>query len=145
MDEKLPELTFIEKEAMKEYLKLKQRNAPLMLIGPKKMGDALDLSRPRAYAILSKLEEKKILQKIERKGFILTDLGKYVLNELTHRTKILEIFFFNELGMDLESATDEASNLVLDASFNLISILCDRLGKPRTCPHNIEIPHQVKK
>lgn len=148
-------LTSIEKETLKVFLQLKQSNAPLMLVGAEELSQILtenihDISRPRAYAILSKLEEKGFLQKIKRKGFTLTDKGLQVLKELQHRIKILETYFYKELNMPLESdepftsASKEASRLVLHVSFEFIEILCEQLENPRTCPHDIEIPHHSK-
>jgi DtxR family transcriptional regulator, Mn-dependent transcriptional regulator len=134
----------MEKEALREFLQLKQDNAPMMFMGAQQLARQLDVTRPRAYMILSQLEDKKLVQKIDRKGFLLTEKGNKVMNELLHRTKILETYFYNELGLPLEAAAKEATQIVLYVSFQFIEILCDKLGKPASCPHNIEIPHHKK-
>ena len=148
-------MTRIEKEAMHEFLKLRQEKAPLLILGAEELSLSLtkyihEISRPRAYAILSKLEEKGLLLKIKRKGFIPTEEGFSVLDEFEHRLKILELFFYQIIGLPLESnnhmtsASKEASRLVLHVSFELIEILCERLANPKTCPHGLVIPHHNK-
>ncbi|MHA2502788.1 MAG: metal-dependent transcriptional regulator [Candidatus Kariarchaeaceae archaeon] len=143
------DLTTVEKEVMREFIRLQISKAPVVLLGAEEVSQLLssrghEISRPRAYAILSRLEEKGILQKIKRKGFVPTEYGARVLRELLHRTKILEVYLNQELGMPLELASQEATELVLHVSFILVEILCKKLGKPVSCPHDTEIPHHDK-
>lgn len=133
-------LTFIEKETMNEYLRQKQQKVDQIRLGAQSLANKLNVTRPRAYAILSKLEEKRILENKERK-FILTSYGLQLLNEFEHRLKILETFFHDEMGMELSDAFEEASQLVIHVSYNFIDILCGKMGKPVACPHNYKIPH----
>ena len=135
-------LTQIEKKTLLLFFDLKRSKASVILIGAQKLSNSLELSRPRAYAILSKLVEKEILEKIDRKGFTLTKYGHRVVNELIHRMKILETYLYQELEMKpLERAEKEALQMVLCTSYELIEILCKKLDKPEKCPHDIKIPH----
>ncbi len=140
------DLTPVEKEIMLIFHNQKN-NKELIFLGATQLAklytraDVGPITRQRAHAILSKLMEKGILSKLERKGFTLTDHGKKVLKELEHRFKILETYCFDELKMDLKTAEKEAFNLLLYVSYNFVERLCDKMGKPVACPHNFEIPH----
>ena len=138
----LTQLTAVEKDVIRQYITKIRAHDENPLIGPKEMGQLMSFSRPRAYAILSKLEEEEILEKIERKGFVLTVFGRQIVNELIHRTKVLETFFHEELDIDLDTAEQDAQNIVLHVSVTLIQRICSRLGKPTYCPHNFLIPHE---
>ena len=61
-------------------------------------------SKPRAYVILQELEQENILEHIPRKGFQLTTEGRRIINELLHRTKLLETYFYQELGLNLDNS-----------------------------------------
>ncbi|MCY3410612.1 MAG: metal-dependent transcriptional regulator [Candidatus Heimdallarchaeota archaeon] len=134
------ELTFNEKETMRYFLQLEYEKKN-KIIKATELTDIIDFSRPRAYAVLSKLEEKKIVDKVGRKGFQLTEFGNEVLMEFEHRFKILETYFHDELNMELEMAMHEASALVLHVSYDFIKILCNKMDRPKFCPHNLEIHH----
>ncbi len=135
------DLTLIEKQALIIFLGMYEKKAPVILLGANELGSALKLSRPRAYAIMKQLESKEILTKYGRKGFIPTELGEKVIKSLSFRHKILEHFFYTELGMKLEQAHVESFNLVLHVSDTLIECIAKKINYPETCPHNIEIPY----
>ena len=137
----LKEMTTVEKDVIRQYIIKIREGDTDPLIGPTEMGKLMDFSKPRAYAIMDKLEEMRILDKIDRKGFFLTPFGKQIVNELIHRTKVLETYFHRELGVDLEIAENDAQNVVLHISVELVDKICHIMGQPTTCPHNYIIPH----
>lgn len=135
------DLTWVEKEVIREFISKSRENTPLALIGPAELAKRMEFSRPRAHAILTKLEEKKFLEKMDRKGFYLTNKGAHLINELQHRSMVMETYFVEKLGMSIKSAENESQNIVLHVSQDYIDILCNLMGKPSTCPHNYPIPH----
>jgi len=152
----LTELTPIQKEVISQYIKKIRDGNKIPLLGPKEISelvmnerkikytlqnDIQSFSKPRAYVILQELEKENILKHISRKGFELTDEGRRITNELIHRTELLETYFYQELGLPLDTAEKDAQNTVLEVSIELISSICDILGQPKYCPHGYTIPH----
>jgi len=111
---------------------------------PQKSANILGLTRPRAYVILTKLEQKGILERRKKLGFFLTKMGNQVIDVLNHRKQILEIFLHHDLDFDLESASEESLKLLLAISDKIIDRLCKKMGKPKECPHNLIIPHELE-
>lgn len=134
-------LTMIEKETLKIFLDATLHGEKIIILSAQEISKKLELSRPRAYAILKNLVEKGILKKLQRKGFILTSKGENVIHILNHREKILETYFYQELNLSLDKAGDEASNLSLYTSSLLINTLCEQIGMPKACPHGMAIDH----
>ena len=152
----LTDLTPIQKEVILQYIQKIRDGNGIPLLGPKEISELVmngrrskyqsqnelqSFSKPRAYVILQELERENILEHIPRKGFQLTNEGRRIINELIHRTKLLETYFYQELGLNLETAEKDAQNTVLEVSIELISSICDILGQPKYCPHDYTIPH----
>ena len=133
----------VEKETLKEFLDAKLKGDKIIMLGAQEISLKLNFSRPRAHAVLKNLESKKILEKFKRKGFILTTKGENLIHELRHREKILETYFYKELGFPLDKAVDESAALSIYSSSFLINTLCEKLGMPDECPHGISIKHDL--
>ena len=136
-------LTIVEKELLKQFINATLNGDKFIILGAQEISKILNLSRPRIYAILKNLESKKILEKFKRKGFILTNKGENLIHELIHREKILETYFFQELGFSIENSVDEASTISMYISSFLINSLCERLHMPKVCPHGFKISHDL--
>lgn len=136
-------LTMVEKETLKIFLNATLHGDKMIILSAQEISEQINLSRPRAYAILTNLVSKDILEKFKRKGFILTQKGEELIHELNHREKVLETYMYQVLKLPLDKATDEASNLSLYASSFLINTLCDRINMPKVCPHGIPIDHNI--
>ncbi len=134
-------LTYMETLALLEFLKLKEAEDPLQLLTPQNLSQQVNVSVPRAYALLKQLESKNLVKKYPRKGFLLTEEGKRVLQVLVHRHRVLETYFVKILQMTLIEACEEATRLALHSSETLIARLCDAVGQPGECPHGKSIPH----
>lgn len=134
------DLTTSEKDVMRIYITQRAKHE-FPIVGAQQAADVLKLSRARTYAILLQLQKKRFVQKLARKGFILTKEGEKEVDNLIHRLKIIEIYLYQELHMPLETANAEASNLCLHISEELNQLLCKVLDKPNKCPHDITIPH----
>jgi len=51
------------------------------------------------------------LKKYKRKGFILTNRREKLIDDLSHREKVLESFFHEDFNLSLEIAVEEAAIL----------------------------------
>ena len=116
-------LTSAEKKVVIELVKLKSLEPSIFIIGAQKLSFLLKVSRSRSYNILLRLTEKGILEKFERKGFILTNGGNFMINDLCYRKKVLETFFTNILSLSSKKANNEASDLCLFVNSKIISAI----------------------
>ena len=121
------ELTENEKKVLRQFMYLRYEEE-LMLMGAQEAADKTGLHRQSAHLVLKSLEDKELLRNLKRKGFMITEYGSKIINELIHRTKILEVFFHRELEMDLEKASGEANEISMFVSSELVDILCERMG-----------------
>ena len=116
-------LTGTEKKAVIELVKLKFQKPSIFIIGAQNLSFILNVSRSRAYKVLIGLTEKGILEKFERKGFILTKKGKIIINDLCYRKKVLENFFTETLSLSSKEASTDASDLCLFVNSKIISAI----------------------
>jgi len=70
---------------------------------------------------------------------ILTNKGIDVARELLRHECLLELLFFNELGMTAEEAHAESAKFNLLLSCNTINKICEKYGHPKKCPCGDEI------
>ena len=133
-------LTNSEKIAFDELLSLRAREN-ILLIGSKRLSDLLSVSRARAYHILSGLQKKELLEKLDRKGFYPTKIGLQLLDLFEHNIQVLEVYFQLTLDLDPKKAEVEARNLVLYVSQSFIDLICKKIGKPTECVHGRKITH----
>lgn len=119
-------LTLVEKKTVIELVKIKSKNPSIFIIGAQNLSDFLKVSRSRAYKILLGLSEKGILEKFERKGFILTKRGRMIMNNLCYRKRVLEIFFTETLSLSHNNSSNEASELCLFINSKIISAIDEK-------------------
>jgi len=133
------DFTKVEKESLSVYLqrRMTKRNP---LLGASDLGEQLGVSRPRAYAIQKQLEKKGVLHNDKGQGFHLTGKGEVILDSLQHRWKVLETYFFTDVGLKLEKASEEAMNILLHISEEFLEKICEKLDIPSFCPHHQRIP-----
>ena len=116
-------LTFVEKKAVRELVNLKSQKPSVFIIGAQNLSFLLKVSRSRAYKILLSLTEKELLEKFERKGFILTKKGKLMINDLCYSKKVLEVFFTETLSLSSNNSSNDASDLCLFVNSRIISAI----------------------
>lgn len=64
----------------------------------------------------------------------LINKGIDVARELLRHERLLELLFFNELGMTAEEAHEESTKLNLLLSCDTINKICEKYGHPKKCP-----------
>jgi DtxR family Mn-dependent transcriptional regulator len=70
---------------------------------------------------------------------VLTIKGIDFAREVLRHERLLELLFFNELGMTVEEAHEESAKLNLLLSCNTINKICKKYDHPNRCPCGDEI------
>ena len=90
----------------------------------------------------------ELIQKIADLGLVqyekyypvrLTTKGRSIAEQLVQAHRILEVFFVNQLQLDLTSACEQATKIEVVADPMLIIRLCSWLNHPKECPHGLPI------
>ncbi len=111
------------------------------IIGVKQVADFLGVSSPSAYEILSRLtNEKKLLIRIEKKGYVLSKRGKIIAKQIVVVHRVLELFFCNYFGLDSDCACRIASHIDFMIDQDKAERALKTANLPLVCPHNKEIP-----
>ncbi|MEM2637690.1 MAG: metal-dependent transcriptional regulator [Candidatus Korarchaeota archaeon] len=110
-----------------------------VIIGITEIAKYFSVSKPTALAILTSLCRKGLVQRIPRKGYILSKGGIEKAKELVHAYRVLEVLLYRTIEENL----DEISEMILSVEPDdlVIEKLCCKLGYPCKCPHEKEIPH----
>ncbi|MFX1571531.1 MAG: metal-dependent transcriptional regulator [Promethearchaeota archaeon] len=83
------------------------------------------------------------VKRLKKKGYvnyepfyevILTNKGNDLAKELLRHERLVELLFFNELGMTVKEAHEESKKLNLLLSCNTINKICEKYGHPKRCP-----------
>jgi len=107
-------------------------------IGPKGLADMMNVKRPTAYEMLSKLRGKGVVEK--RGGrYFLTDKGVILARRIIRNHRIIETLLY-QAGVDLEKACRMAYRIQTELEDDVIDALCEYLGNPKKCPHGKPIP-----
>ncbi|MDQ1725090.1 MAG: DtxR family transcriptional regulator, Mn-dependent transcriptional regulator, partial [Frankiaceae bacterium] len=73
------------------------------------------------------------------RSLLLTAAGLTAAEDIVRRHRIAEVWLFH-LGLDWESADEEAHRLSFYLSDRVLEKLLEKLGRPLTCPHGNAIP-----
>ncbi|MFX1328130.1 MAG: metal-dependent transcriptional regulator [Promethearchaeota archaeon] len=88
------------------------------------------------------------VKRLKKEGYVnyepfyevfLTNKGIDLAKELLRHERLLELLFYNELGMTIEEAHEESAKLNLLLSCNTINKICEKYGHPKRCPCGDEI------
>ena len=113
------------------------------LVTPGEVAAVRNISRPAAQAHLKRLSSRGMGRYFKNKGFAIGERGRAYSRRLIRNHRVLETYLCRVLGLPLEKACEEASNLQYHASEELVERLCEAAGNPRKCPHGLEIPGRV--
>ncbi len=99
----------------------------------------LKVAPPSVTQMVKKLAERGYVQYVPYRGTILTGRGMALAQRVVRKHRLLERFFYDYLGMDLEKVHDEACRMEHSLSDEAALALCDALDNPETCPDD-EMP-----
>lgn len=111
------------------------------IVGVKQVAEFLGVSSPSAYEILSKLtNEKKLLIRIEKKGYMLSETGRSVARRIVVVHRVLELILCNYFGLDIDCACRIASYIDFMIGREHAERAIKNANLPLICPHNKAIP-----
>lgn len=129
-----------------DYLKIiYDENLKQNKITNKHISDKLDIKAPSVTAMLNKLILEDYLIKDNKLGFILTNKGKEVTEELLSKHRLWELFLIEHLNYTWDEVHHDADQLEHVTSDQLLDKINTFLGKPTKCPHGKPIYINIKK
>ncbi len=111
------------------------------LVGPQIISKKLGVDPSTAVIMLKKLYRKGYVKYRRRRGYALTVKGLKVVEEVVWRHRILEVFYVEYLGLEVEEACCLARETDLHTPVQVIERLSKYIGKPKCCPHGKPIPY----
>jgi DtxR family Mn-dependent transcriptional regulator len=107
----------------------------------KDIADVMNIKPPSVTEMLLKLQEEGYIDYEPYSGASLTEKGMLKGKNIARKHQLLEKFLVDTLGVDLDSAHDEACELEHAISDSTTDKLCQYLGHPDTCPDENPIIH----
>ncbi len=126
--------------SMENYLEEMYRIRSHGIIRTSDLSARMKVRPASATQMLKKLHGMGLVIHHPYLGAELTDEGRKLAAEVMRRHMLLECLFHEVLGMDLESAYDEASRMKHELFRETELALMRYLGNPSRCPHGIPIP-----
>jgi DtxR family Mn-dependent transcriptional regulator len=104
------------------------------------LADYLDVTPPTVSSMLTKLEERGLIDREQYKGATLTEEGELVALEILRHHRLLEAFLTEHLDYDWADVHDEADRLEHHISDQLSERIAEALDNPGVDPHGDPIP-----
>ncbi len=135
----MAEKLLTRREAMVlRYIYGELKNKPI--IGVKEVAKFLGVSSASTFEILNRLVNKKLLRRIERRGYILTPCGAKIAEKLVFTHRVVEYVFFKVFGMSPSCACELATYIDYLIDLRSANEAFKFFDFPRRCPCNKEIP-----
>lgn len=106
----------------------------------KEIAAQMQVSPPAVTEMIKKMTAEKLIVKDKTNGYLLTDLGLYLVSELYRKHRLIEAFLVHDLGYTTDQIHEEAEVLEHTVSELFVERLEKMLGYPETCPHGGTIP-----
>jgi len=95
---------------------------------------AMDIKPPSVTEMLLKLRKQGYIDYVPYEGASLTGEGRTKAVEMERKHQLLETFLVGTLGVDTDTAHDEACEMEHTISDGTVERICSFLGHPRYCP-----------
>lgn len=98
------------------------------------IAQAMGIKPPSVSEMLLKLRDQGYIDYVPYEGAALTEEGRSQAVQMERKHQLLETFLVDMLGVDTDTAHDEACELEHSVSDNTVERICSFLGHPRYCP-----------
>jgi len=126
--------------SMENYLETLYRLRSHGIVKTSDLSSRMNVRPASVTQMLKRLHEMGLVIYHPYMGAELTEEGREIAEMILRRHMILECFFHNVLGMDLESSYEEASRMKHELFGETEAALRRYLRNPSRCPHGIPIP-----
>jgi DtxR family Mn-dependent transcriptional regulator len=130
---------------MEDYLKaiyeLKQREGEP--VSTSSIAELLDVTPPTVTSMMSKLEDRELIDREKYSGVTLTREGETVALEVLRHHRLLETYLAEQLGYDWAEVHEEADRLEHHISEEFERRVADLLDDPDADPHGDPIPNDA--
>ncbi len=109
-------------------------------VGTSVLADYMDVTSPTVSSMLTKLEDRGLIDREEYRGVKLTDDGEVIALEILRHHRLLEAFLTEQLDYNWADVHDEADRLEHHVSDELTERIAEILGNPGVDPHGDPIP-----
>ena len=97
---------------------------------------------PSSIDVLNRLQRKGLVLRRAWGPVVLTDEGLRLTKGLLHVHRVMECFFYEMLGLPMEMVCEEAAKVDYLISDEVADRICEKVNRPRRCPHGRVIPHE---
>jgi DtxR family transcriptional regulator, Mn-dependent transcriptional regulator len=133
-------------KAVQDYLKaIYALDAAGMRVTTSALADRMDVSAPSASAMMKRLAELGLAERMPYRGVVLTEAGRRAALEVLRHHRLLERYLADTLGIPLDKLHDEADRLEHALSEALEHRIDEALGFPTHDPHGDPIPNRELK
>jgi len=98
------------------------------------MSRILNIPHSTLGSCIKRLEKEGYVIYQRYKSVILSNRGKDLAIELNRHARLLELLFYNELGLTAKEAYDESEKFNLLLSCDTVKKICDKYDHPSKCP-----------
>lgn len=124
---------------LEEYLETIYKLSESGPVKPTAIADSMSVSGPTVTATLRRLETHDLVTR-EGTDVVLTAEGRIRALDIVRRHRVAEIFLVQTLGLDWDSAHEDACLLEHALSPRVLEALERFLDNPAVCPHGHPIP-----
>ena len=89
---------------------------------------------PSVSEMLLKLRDQGLVDYAPYEGALLTEPGREQAQQIERKHQLLETFLVDTLGVEVDTAHEEACEMEHTISENTVEKICAYLGHPRYCP-----------
>ncbi len=91
--------------------------------------------------VLNRLMEKGLISRPGWGRIELTGSGRSVAMKIIHNHRILELYFRDRLGLQMNETCKQAQRIDYLIGDVVVSRMCEDLGYPTNCVHGFEVRH----
>ncbi|MFL2639734.1 MAG: metal-dependent transcriptional regulator [Dehalococcoidia bacterium] len=104
------------------------------------LDEHIGTSMPSVTGMISRMKKENLIKDDEGRSIVLTELGEYFALDMVRRHRVAERMVVDLLGVPLDRAHIEAHKLEHAISPELLEVIIQKLGNPRTSPFGETIP-----
>ncbi len=129
-------------DVMEDYLKViyQLQDGADERISTSAIAEELEVTSPTVTSMLTKLEERELVDREKYRGVTLTAEGETVALEVIRHHRLLEAYLTEHLDYDWAEVHDEADRLEHHISENFEARVAEALDEPEVDPHGSPIP-----